>query len=128
HTSPGGTYLWIFGVGILRIWLFAQASCIMNGCDQLQRGTLRHSCINVVFADDHIFESLFPPLVRHIIRQIVVPLRSCKMRLRSEDTVLFAFFFRGGDCLEFLLELILFGGMSTREPQDRATRIILRLD
>ena len=73
---------------------------VVDGRDHLQRRALRISSVNVITADDYIFESLFFPLVANVFRKLVVTLGAGDVGLLREDAVLPAFLVWAGDGFE----------------------------
>jgi hypothetical protein len=100
HSQPGCADRRIFRIGIGSDGRFAEQRLVVDGRDHLQRRALGISSVNVVTADDYVFESLFFPLVANVFRQLVVTLGAGDVGLLGEDAVLTAFLIRAGDGFE----------------------------
>ena len=90
----------------------------MHGRDHFERGGLWIGAVNVVAADDDVFESLLPPFVGDVVGEFVVALRSGDVGLCGEDAVLAAFFVGRGDGFEFGFDFGFVGGGGGSEAED----------
>src|SRR6266853_6177687 len=99
--------------------MLMQTRLVVNRRHHLQKGAFRCGAVNVVAAQDDVFQSLFLPLICDVARKFVVAFGTCEMRSRSEDPMLPAFFVGSRDGFELLLNRDLFRGSGVGESQDR---------
>ncbi len=64
----------------------------MHGRRHFQRSELWIGAIDVVAADDDIFQPFLPPFIRDVASQFIVPGGAGDVRLGGEDVMLFALF------------------------------------
>ena len=109
--------------GILRVRVggersLAQKGLIVRGRDHLERGGFWICAVDVVAADDDVFESLLLPFIGDVVGEFVVAFRSGDVRLLREDAVLAAFFVGRGDGFEFVFDFGFVGGGGGGEAED----------
>ena len=78
----------------------------MRGRDHFERGGFWIRAVDVVAADDDVFESLLLPFVADVFGEFVVALRSGDVGFLGEDAVLAAFFIGRGDGFEFVFDWV----------------------
>ena len=74
--QPGAADGGILRVGIAGERRFAQRGLVVRGRDHFQRCALRIRAVDVVAADDDVFESLLAPFGGDVLGEFVVALRS----------------------------------------------------
>src|ERR1039457_6943833 len=77
----------------------------MNGRDHFERCELWIAAVDVVAADDDIFEAFGAPLVGDVASEFVVAGGAGDVRFSGEDVMLAALFVGGRDRLEFVFDL-----------------------
>ncbi len=82
--------------------------------------------VDVVAADDDVFESLLFPLVANVFGEFVVALRSGDVGFGGEDAVLAAFFVGRGDGFEFCFDFGFVRGGGGGESEDWILRAQMR--
>src|ERR1039457_658645 len=90
----------------------------MNGRDHFERCELWIAAVDVVAADDDIFEAFGAPLVGDVASEFVVAGGAGDVRFSGEDVMLAALFVGGGDPLEFVFDLSFVGGGCGSEAED----------
>ena len=98
--------------GILRVWIrvnriFAQRRRVMRRRGHFQRNAARARMQNFVASQRHIFPALLSPLIRDVIRELVVALGCRGMRLCRERPVPLPRLFWRRNRLKFCFELVL---------------------
>ena len=84
--------------------------------------------VNIVAADDDIFEAFLPPLVGDVASEFIVARGAGNVRLGGEDVMLAAFFVRGGDGFEFVFDVGFVSGRGRSEAEDGGLGVGIKSD
>jgi hypothetical protein len=76
----------------------------VDGGDHFQRGEFRVAAVNVIAADDYVFEPVVAPLVGDVAGEFVVAGGAGDVGLGGENFVLAAFALGRGDGFKFFFE------------------------
>ena len=96
----------------------AQGRLIVNGRDHFERGGFRIGAVNIVAADDDVFEPLLAPFAGDVVGEFVIALRTGDVGLGGEDAMLAAFFVGGRNGFEFRFDCGFVGGGGGSEAED----------
>ena len=104
HAAPRRAYAFVLHVGIAGDGQFAQEGAVMHGRGHFQEGTLGIAAVDVVAADDDVFEAFVAPLVGDVASQFVIARGAGDVRFGGEDVMLAAFFVRRGNGFELVFD------------------------
>jgi hypothetical protein len=91
----------------------------MYGRDHLERSEFRIGTVDIIAANDDVFEAFLPPLVGDVASEFVVARGAGNVGLSGEDVMLAAFFVRGRDGFELSFDLSLVSRRRRSEAENR---------
>src|ERR1700722_4252391 len=118
HAEPCAADGGVFRVVVAGERGFAQRRLIVHGRRHLQKGTFGIGAVDVVLADDDVFEPLLLPFIAHVFGEFVVALRTSDVGFLGENAVLAAFFVGRREGFVFFFYCGFVGGMGGGEAQD----------
>src|ERR1019366_8098827 len=123
QAAPRRTDAFVLHVRIAGDGHLAQAGAVVYGGDHFQKGALGIAAIDVVAADDDVFQAFVSPLVGDVTSEFVVANGARDVRLGGEDVMLAAFFIRGGNGFELILDVDFVGGGGRMEVWEQTGRL-----
>src|SRR5258708_34854547 len=105
HAAPRGAYAFLLHVRIAGDGQFAQDGPVVYGRGHFQKGALGIAAVDVVAADDYVFETFGAPLVGGVAGEFVVAWGAGDGGVGGGEVWLAAAFIGGGGRRESGLEL-----------------------
>ena len=118
HATPCGADAFVLQARIAGDGQLAQDGAVMNGRNHFKRSGFWIAAVNVVAADDDVFEAFGAPLVGDVASQFVVARGAGDVRFGGEEVMLAALFVGGGNGFEFVFDLSFVSGGRGSEAED----------